>query len=206
MMLKRHLRPWLEVKPKIPLIGFDDGRFNFREPSSRVLIVGAIMKGASYLEGVLLDNISVDADNSQGITQAILRMLQTSPHLGQLRAILTSGITFGGFSVIDINEIYDKLSIPVIVIVPRYPDFSSIRKALFNHFPDGEQRWSLIKKAGEPKLDSSSGLYVQHVGCTFSICTQIIQLTAVHSKLPEPLRVAHLIASGLSQPSFDATS
>jgi endonuclease V-like protein UPF0215 family len=191
-------RPWLRVKQKTPLIGFDDGQFNIRKPNCPVPIVGAVMKGASYLEGVLQDYMLVDADHSQGITQTMLRMLQDSPHLGQIRAILTPGITFAGFSILDIEEIYKRLEIPVIVVVPRYPDFSRIRKALFDHFPDGEQRWSLIKQAGEPKLDSSSGLFIQHIGCTFNISVQIIQLTAVHGKMPEPLRVAHLIASGLT--------
>ncbi|MHA2271848.1 MAG: endonuclease dU [Candidatus Hodarchaeales archaeon] len=193
LMANKRRRPWLRVKPKIPLIGFDDGQFHFRKPSSRVPIVGAVMKGAAYLEGVLQDFMAVD----DGITQTILRMLKSSPHLGQIRAILTPGITFGGFSVLDINEIFEELAIPVIVIIPRYPDFGRIRKALLDHFPDGAQRWKLIQKAGKPKLDPSSGLYVQHIGCTFDICSQIIRLTAIQGKVPEPLRVAHLIASGL---------
>ena len=183
----------MRVKRKIPLIGFDDGQFHLRKPQSRVPIVGAVMKGAAYLEGVLQDFMAVD----DGITQTILRMLRESPHLGQIRAILTPGITFGGFSVLDIHEIYEELAIPVIVIIHRYPDFGRIRKALFDHFPDGAQRWKLIQKAGKPNLDTSSGLYVQHIGCTFDICSQIIRLTTIQGKVPEPLRVAHLIASGL---------
>lgn len=194
LMANQRRRPWLRVKPKIPIIGFDDGQFQLRKPGSRVIIVGAVMKGASYLEGVLQDFMLVD----QGITRTILRMLRNSPHIGQIRAILTPGITFGGFSVLDINEIYKELAIPVIVVIPRYPDFGRIKKALLDHFPDGAQRWKLIQKAGEPKLDSSSGLFVQHIGCTFDICSQIIRLTAIQGKMPEPLRVAHLIASGLT--------
>jgi len=191
-------RPWIRVKPKIPLIGFDDGRFIPRERRSYVPIVGVVMKGAAYLEGVLQDFMLVDAESSQGITPVILRMLRDSPHLGQLRGILTPGITFGGFSVLDLKKIYEELSIPVIAVMRRFPDFVRIKKALLENFHDGKQRWDLIKKAGEPMVVPSSDVFVQFVGCTFNISCQIIQQTAINGKLPEPLRVARLIASGLS--------
>ncbi len=195
--MKMSPRLWLTVKPKIPLVGFDDGRFTPRQPASKVPIIGAVMKGASHLEGVLYDTMDVDSQGTEGITGIISRMLKNSPHIGQLRAILTSGLTFGGFSVLDIHEIFNQLGLPIIVIIRRYPDFKKIKQALIEHFPDGAKRWDLIQQAGDPKKINSSNIYIQHVGCTFTTCKQIIKKSTIQGNLPEPIRVAHLIASSL---------
>jgi endonuclease V-like protein UPF0215 family len=81
-----------------------------------------------------------------------------------------------------------------------YPDFDKIRSALRN-FSDGEVRWNIIRKAGEiEKLSTGRNgtpIYVQKVGIGTKSAEKIIRLTSIRSNIPEPLRVAHLIATGI---------
>jgi endonuclease V-like protein UPF0215 family len=41
-------------------------------------------------------------------------------------------------------------------------------------------------------------LYVEAVGIAEEKAVEVLRLTATRSRIPEPLRVAHLVASGIS--------
>jgi transcriptional regulator NrdR len=52
-----------------------------------------------------------------------------------------------------------------------------------------------IRKTG--KIVKSRHLYVQSAGISGRKISEIIGMTCTHGKIPEPIRVAHLIASGI---------
>jgi len=47
-------------------------------------------------------------------------------------------------------------------------------------------------------MEAVAGVYVQHVGIEVRDVEKIIKCFSVHSDLPEPIRTAHLIASGVT--------
>ncbi len=179
------------IKPEIRILGIDDSAL-FNE---KVMIVGAIFRGGDWIDGVLRSEITRDGLDA---TEIICKMIKTSKHHGQVRAIILDGITYGGFNVVDIQMLYRKTGIPVIVVMRSYPDFEKIKSAL-KHFPDGEERWTIIKRAGEiEKIPSKKNpIYIQKAGISLETVKKIIQLTSIRSSIPEPLRVAHLIATGI---------
>jgi endonuclease V-like protein UPF0215 family len=110
---------------------------------------------------------------------------------------MLDGITFGGFNVINIQEIFKSTGIPVIVIMRKYPDFTKIKKAL-KRFNDWEERWKDIKDAGEVyKIENKEDIYIQINGIELEDAEEIIKLSTTRSAIPEPIRVAHLIAAGV---------
>ena len=93
-----------------------------------------------------------------------------------------------------------KLESPIIVIMRAYPHFEKIKSALTN-FPDYEKRWKIIQKAGKIEeiiLKNKSTIYIQKKGISLKSAEKILRLTSIRSNIPEPLRVAHLIATGIS--------
>jgi len=181
------------VKPEIRILGIDDSALI----NEKIMIVGTIFRGGDWMDGVLRSEITRDGLDA---TKVISRMTKESKHYRQLRVIMLDGVTYGGFNVVDIVELQKETGIPVIVVMRSYPDFEKIKAAL-KHFPDGEKRWEIIEKAGKIEKvvtkDRENPVYIQKKGIGIKSAEKIVRLTAIRSNIPEPLRVAHLIATGI---------
>jgi endonuclease V-like protein UPF0215 family len=114
---------------------------------------------------------------------------------------MTRGVTIAGFNCLDLASLSDHTSLPVISIVDREPDMDKIATALQN-LPNGNQRLEILKRNGLPKPILSSTeeapVYVQSYGLSEDEVTQIIQNATITGRMPEPIRVARLIALALS--------
>jgi endonuclease V-like protein UPF0215 family len=187
------------IKPEIRIIGWDDVHFTFKDRET--LIIGVVCRGGTQLDGVIVGKITVDGNDSTGV---IAETVNKSKHGEQLRIIMLDGITFGGFNIVDINSLYKKTGMPVIVVIRDNPDMAAIRKSL-SKFADADERWNLIEKAGKIRkievknkvLKGRRTMYYQHAGIEGHDCEKIINLTAVNSAVPEPVRMAHIICSGV---------
>jgi uncharacterized protein len=179
------------IKPEIRILGIDDSALL----NEKVMIVGAVFRGGDWIDGILRADITKDGLDA---TEVICKMIKKSKHYGQIRAVILDGITYGGFNLVDIQMLYRETGIPVIVVMRSYPDFEKIKSAL-KYFPDGETRWAIIKRAGEIEriYGENSPIYIQRTGIGMETVKKIIRLTSIRSNIPEPLRVAHLIATGI---------
>jgi len=183
------------IKPEIRVIGIDDGKFVPRKKGS-VIIVGVVFRGGCSLEGVMHAHVIVDGFDA---TEQISIMIRTSTHDKQLRLIMLNGITFGGFNVVDLKKLHSQTKLPVLALASKKPGLDAIHTAI-NQMSQSEKRWALILKAGAIHEIMCKGkkLYMETEGISLSDAQEIVELTATRSSLPEPLRVAHLIASGVS--------
>ena len=194
MILKR-LRA---IKPEIRVLGIDDGKF---VPHSRgqVPVVGVVFRGGYWLDGVISTTVTVDGLDA---TSKISQMVTCSSHCRQLRVIMLHGVTFGGFNVVDIQKLSSQTGLPVIVVNQKHPCLSEVHSALAN-LPNSEERWQAILNAGElfevtAKLGKHR-LYLEVAGISKNLAQEIILLTSTRSNIPEALRVAHLVASGITR-------
>jgi endonuclease V-like protein UPF0215 family len=77
------------------------------------------------------------------------------------------------------------------------PDLEKIKLALTN-LPDSEKRMEMIQRAGKIyKIKQDNPVFFQFCGLEKESAVKIIRMTSIHSNIPEPLRVAHLIATGV---------
>jgi endonuclease V-like protein UPF0215 family len=185
-----------EVKPEIRVLGIDDGVFT---PHSEELVdvVGVVFRGGYWLDGFMHTRVQVDGMDA---TERLRQMIMGSPHYQQLRVIMLNGVTLAGFNIVDIAELHKKTKLPVIAVTRDKPDFEDIRKAL-RHLPQMEERWKTMEKAGRilrvRTRDGEDPVYAHAVGISEEMAGRIIKSTSTRSNIPEPLRVAHIIASGL---------
>jgi len=184
------------VKPEIRVLGIDDGVFT---PHSNELVdvVGIIYRGGYWLDGFMHTKVRVDGLDA---TEKLAEMITNSPHYPQLRVITLNGVTLAGFNVVDIEELSQRVKLPVIAVTRDKPNFDDIKKALQN-LSHSEQRWRAIEKAGKMiKVRTRNGeepIYVHVAGLSEEDAKRILKSTSTRSNVPEALRVAHIIASGL---------
>jgi uncharacterized protein len=183
------------IKSEIRVLAVDDGRF-VPHTEGDVIVVGVVFRGSCWLDGVMHTRIAIDGFDA---TQKLASMINDSPHSKQLRLVMLNGITFGGFNVVDIKKLNSATKLPIIALTRDKPDLEAIHKAL-NNLPESEERWRLILEAGEIHEIRCHGkqLYVEIAGISQVDAREIIEMTSIRSSYPEPLRVAHLIASGIS--------
>ena len=173
------------------VVGFDDAPFA-REQRSDVMLVGAVC-ARTRLDGVLRGRARKDGRNA---TSALLSMLERSQFRGCLQAVMLQGIAVAGFNVIDVHALHAALGLPVLVVARRQPDLAAIRRALFARVPGAARKWALIEAAGP--MEPLAGICVQRVGLSREQAEALLRATTLHGKLPEPLRLAHLIAGGIT--------
>jgi endonuclease V-like protein UPF0215 family len=183
------------IKREIRVLGIDDGKF-IPHTQGAVIVVGVVFRGGISIEGVMHTTVAIDGLDA---TEKITSMINTSPHCRQLRLIMLNGITFGGFNLIDIKKLHLATKLPVLALTHEKPNLNEIREALKN-LPDFMARWNLVREAGEihELINRGTKIYVETAGISLADAQRIIALTSSRSSLPEPLRVAHLIASGIT--------
>ncbi len=179
------------VKEGVRILGLDDG-----EIFGKVLVVGVIYKLSRRLDGLISFFVEKDGRDS---TERIIKAVRKSRFGKTINYIMTNGIAFGGFNIFDIKRIYEETGIPVIVIITKMPNFGKIKKAL-EKFKDFEERWKMIERAGKVyKVEiNRSSIYYQIAGISRKDAEILIKRSCVHSKVPEPVRLAHIIASGIA--------
>lgn len=182
-------------------MGIDDGSFESHN-QKKTCLVGVVMRGGEWVDGIIVDDIEIDGMDS---TRTIIDMIEQSRHKEQLRVVLTSGITFGGFNVLDIQGMFEETGLPVIVVSREKPDMDSVREALQN-LPEWEKKWEILNSAGEitnVEVEDPSGqkrtIYIQVKGIKKKDAKEIVSMATTRSSIPEPIRLAHLIATGISR-------
>ena len=177
------------VKKEIRVVGIDDSPFN-KFKDKKILVVGVVMRGGSWVDGILSTKVAVDGNDS---TRKIIEMINSCKFKPQLQCIFLDGIAVAGFNVIDVKELNRKTKLPVVIIIRRKPDIEKIKKTLIKI--NKKDKIKLIEKAGE--VFQIDNIFIQSVGIEIDDLRKILKIVCTRSLIPEPIRLAHLIASGV---------
>jgi len=174
----------------------DDSPFEFRK-SKATWLIGAVYRGNLWMEGVMVGMIEVDGMDA---TDVIRRMIANPKFSSQIRVVFLDGITFGGFNLVDMDELHRKTGVPVVSIVERMPDIDRIKRSM-RALSNSEKRLEIVLRAGQPRKVRLKGtdkpLYVQSRGISGDELTHLLESSRNAGTVPEALRTARMIASAL---------
>ncbi|MCK5726811.1 MAG: DUF99 family protein [Thiotrichaceae bacterium] len=179
----------LQQQKRIRVLGIDDAPFN-KQHDDIINFVGIVCSNTRF-EGMLWNEADRDGTNA---TDAIIQMVKKSKFHQQLHLILIDGIAIGGFNIIDLPRLSKELSLPCLAVMRKLPDLAAIDRAL-QHFNDYDERIALIKNAGE--IYQRGDFVYQVAGCSAASAEQGLQQTTDRGKVPEALRLAHLIGAAV---------
>jgi len=176
------------------IVGVDDGAFRLsKRAKQRTLLVAVLFDNLALLS-LRVGRIRVDGRDANAVIRSLLERMSCD-------TVMLSGISFGGFNVVDIAQLSRVLRRPVIAVTGERPHNEAVRTALREHFEDWRDRWRMVRSAGRVHsitLHGESPLYFEVQGATHLFAKRAIASTAVISRLPEPIRVARILARGLS--------
>jgi len=172
------------------VVGFDDAPFRHGHRGD-VAVVGAVFAGLR-LDGVLVGRVRRDGANA---APKLAQLVAESRFREHLQLVLLQGIALAGFNVVDVGDLHRRLGLPILVVARRAPDLPAMREALYRRVRGGRRKWALIERLGP--MEKVQNVYVQRLGITREDADRTLARFAVHGHMPEPLRVAHLIAGAL---------
>ncbi len=185
------------AKPHPRVLAFDDGAFARDDRTAPVAAVVVVLPG--YVEAVRVGEVEVDGRDATDRLVALARALGP---LDGVRAVLLDGAVVGGFNVLDLDALHRALGVPVVAVTRRPPDFARIRAALARWFGrDAARRGRLLR--AHPLFPVPTGerpILAAAVGCRRADAIALIRRATVRGHWPEPIRLAHLIASARSAP------
>ncbi|NOZ80391.1 MAG: DUF99 family protein [DPANN group archaeon] len=177
------------IKKEVRVMGIDDAPFT-KGSRRDTMILGTIFRGGQFMDGIVSTKARVDGNNA---TKKIIEMVNRTKFKPQLQALILDGIAVGGFNVIDVERLNKTTGIGVIVVMRNYPDFKKIHRALRKL--KMEKKIGLLEKAGEVRREGK--IHFQVKGMHPDTARLILRTVTTRAYVPEPIRVAHLICSGV---------
>lgn len=182
------------MKSQIRILGIDDSPFKFGDIKTDV--IGVVMRTPSYIEAVMRTEVHIDG---QDAGENLAEMINSSRYKEQLKLVMLDGVALGGFNVVDIEILYEETGLPIVTVTREEPDLEAIQLALKEHFEDWQNRLAIINSGELHRVETPHNpIFVKFIGMDFKGVKEIIELSTVRGALPEALRVAHLIARGIS--------
>ena len=185
-----NLAKMLQTHRTIRVAGVDDAHYADKSRGSKVYF-SAIVCGGTRFEGMLWGDLEKDGTDA---TYKIASLLGESKFFPQLHLVLLDGITFGGCNVVDLSQLHDRLNLPIVAVMRRPPNMERFEHVV-NKFDDAEERWRCTQAAGE--VHQLDGWTFQCVGEEPEIIAKSLQRLTDNGKVPEALRLAHLIGSAV---------
>ena len=172
------------------VLGVDDGPFakGQREP---VPVIAVLMEGAGIVEGVSIRAFPVDGE---GVTAFLGDWILGLRWHATLDSVVLGGITLAGLAVVDVMALADRLGVPVLAVTRRDTRASDLDHAL-RQAGFGDRLGILEGTPAAARVHA--GLYVACAGIGPEDAAAIVRATTNKARVPEPLRVAHLIGAAI---------
>ncbi len=188
------LNVWREFR----VVGVEDGGFS-KKPQGlgiqKALFVCVLLRG-KRISDFQADMITVDGLDATGKLTSMLRRWSFD-------AVMLAGVSFAGFNLVDPTIVFEEFNKPVIVISRTKPNNIAVKNALRQHFEDWRVRWSIFENLGSVyevvSMPTELPIYVEVIGAELEWARKLIRSTSVCCRVPEPVRVARLVARGLTK-------
>ena len=172
-------------------LGIDDGPFEKRA-ATPVPIVGVMMEGADLVEAVARSEFPVDGPDATGFLARWITSLRARP---ALHAVLLGGVTIAGLGIVDIQALSDALGLPVLAVSRKNPARHRVGVAL--RAAGLNERLPILERI-PAALQVGSGVFLAAAGIPPARAAALLAATRLKSDMPEPLRLAHLIAAAIA--------
>ncbi|MBI4618377.1 MAG: DUF99 family protein [Planctomycetes bacterium] len=169
--------------------GFDDAPFARRKGGSAPL-AGVVCSGTRF-EGMVWGSVRQDG---WGAGEEIRRLLVGGKYLPQIHAVLLDGVAFAGLNVVDIEDLSAAIERPVVAVMRELPDMGALERVV-RRLPRPERRLARIRRAGQIHVRPPFVFQVR--GADPDATAEVLARVTDTGHVPEALRLAHLVASGV---------
>jgi hypothetical protein len=151
-----------------------------------------MMEGGDLVEGVAIDRFPVDGEDPAAHLGRWIGGLRSA---AALHGVLLGGVTIAGLGVIDLPWLAQALGLPVMVVNRQEPRNDLLEQAL--EAAGLAARIAVLRRT-PAAWRHESGVWVACAGAERELAAALIAESRSKSRMPEPLRLAHLIAGAIA--------
>lgn len=174
---------------------------SFKKSDKKGVVAGIVMRGDIRIDGTGVCRPTVGGTDS---TDELISMYHRI-HRSDIRAWMLGGSAISWFNIIDLISLHERTGVPVVCVT--YHASEGIEKYLREYFPsEWEKRLAVLERAGERTLvplKSGYSVYINNIGMSLEKAQQLVDLFTLDGRIPEPIRVARLLAATLRQDLYD---
>lgn len=183
----------MALKDKGRILGLDDGPFS-RVSDNFAPFVGVLMRLDGRIEGIRIGRLPVDGT----LAEETIAEMVASIGVDNINLVMSEGITFAGFDIVSPDGIFSITGIPYISITRSKADIASMEAALSKY---GEfEKLEKLKRLNPIKcMLKDTEFVVNFAGLTKGEAIRILEKSMFVGNVPEPVRIAHMIAEALQE-------
>jgi endonuclease V-like protein UPF0215 family len=176
-------------KPGIRALGVAE---SFRQGQRRSVLAGVVMRSDFVIDGVALGRTAVGGDDATYSIASLFRRFKRN----DVNLIIVSGAILSLYNIVDVDGLSAKTKLPVICLT--YKETSGIEDSIRRHFPEGaEEKLQAYRSLGKRtglRLHTGHRVYVRTAGLRSSAVKPVLDAFTLQGSIPEPVRVAKLLA------------
>jgi endonuclease V-like protein UPF0215 family len=180
-------------KPGIRALGVAE---SFRQGQKTSTLAGVVMRSDRVVDGLAVGRTSVGGDDASASIAALYRRLGRN----DVNVMMVSGAILSLYNIIDIDGLSRRTKLPVICLT--FKETSGIEDSIRRHFPEGaEAKLEAYRKLGgrkRIKLKSGHSVFARTAGMGDSEAKSVIEMFTLQGSVPEPVRVARLLARAVA--------
>jgi len=181
-------------KPGLRVLGIAESYRGRHDAGAVSRLAGVVMRRDLRIDGFGTDEVKVGGTDA---TEAVVRLVETIGR-DDVRLVMLSGAVIAWFNVIDAGAVAAKTGCAVVSVT--YEPSPGLEEAIGRHFPGDAARLEAYGRLGERApavLSTGSTVYLRPFGLSLAEAAALVDAFTLDGGVPEPLRVARLIARGL---------
>ncbi len=182
------------------VVSLDDGYFPHPKKKGLTTLAGVISRGVMPFD-CRIELVEVDGTDATEKAARIISFLRS--RYDTIDIVLLDGVTYAGFNFIDPEMLAETLGekVDYIIVFRKKPNSQLILAALRKHFADWEKRWSVIGKyvTSPNTMTTRFGRIFFSSNLETEKALKALEELQVYSPVPEPLRIADMLASAASR-------
>lgn len=163
--------------------------------SGKSVLAGVVLRSDGILDGFIFSRVSVGGMDA---TEKIIGMYKDLRR-DDINVLMLNGCVISWYNVVDLQRVYEETNLPLICVT--YEESEGLDKYFLELFPeDCEKRIEIYRKNGPRtavSLHTGHKVYIRFYGMSLEEAKGILNKFTSHGAIPEPLRIARLLARGI---------
>jgi endonuclease V-like protein UPF0215 family len=147
------------------------------------------------IDGITFGRATMSGDDA---TDEILRLYKS---LGRddVVCIMISGLVISMYNIVDGQRIFDETQVPLIAVT--FEESRGLEETIKQRFQNWEAKMALYNRLGSREkitLRTGKTLFIRYWGLSQRKAVSLLNSFTLQGSIPEPIRVAKLVARNLS--------
>ncbi len=167
--------------------------------SEKSILAGVVMRADMMIDGFAFSRATVGGMDA---TDKILEMYK-SLNRDDINLLMLNGCVISWYNVIDLHQVSDETGLPLICVT--YNESTGLERYFKEYFPDDwmirVETYRRNKERTAITLSTGHTVYIRFIGMSIEEAKGVLNKFTSHGSIPEPLRVARLLARALIKDS-----